>query len=54
VRGLRILVLGGAGFIGFGAVKDLVKTSGFSETVVGDIDLEKAKNFIAGLKDERV
>ena len=43
MRGLRILVLGGAGFIGSEAVKNLVKTSDFSETVIGDIDLEKAK-----------
>jgi len=45
VRGLRILVLGGVRFIGSKAVKVLVKTSNFSEIVVGDIDLEKAKNF---------
>ena len=51
---MRILVLGGAGFIGSEAVKDLVKTSDFSEIVVGDIDLEKAKKFVAELKDERV
>jgi len=40
---LRILVLGGTEFIGSEAVKNLVKTSDFSETVIRNIDLEKAK-----------
>lgn len=51
---MRILVLGGTEFIGSEAVKDLVKTSDFSKTVIEDIDLEKSEKFVVGLKDERV
>ena len=47
---MRILVLGGTEFIGSEAVKDLVKTSDFSETVIEDIDLEKSEKIRSRVK----
>jgi saccharopine dehydrogenase-like NADP-dependent oxidoreductase len=51
---VRVLFLGGAGFIGTPAVEDLVATSDFSEVVLGDSDLEKAQKLIARLNDKRL
>ena len=51
---MKILVLGGAGAIGSEATKDLVKTSSFSEIVLGDLDAERTKEFISKLGDKRL
>jgi len=51
---VKILVLGGAGAIGSEATKDLVKTSSFSEIVLGDLDAERTKKFISDLGDRRL
>ena len=50
----KVLILGGAGAIGSEATRDIVRTSKFSEIVVGDIDVERAKSFIAQLGDDRL
>jgi lysine 6-dehydrogenase len=54
VKVMRILVLGGAGAIGSEATKDLVKTSNFSEIVLGDLAAERTKGFISELRDKRL
>jgi len=51
---VKILVLGGAGAIGSEATKDLVKTSSFSEIVLGDLAEERTKDFISKLGDKRL
>jgi len=51
---MRVLVLGGAGFIGETAVEDLVRTSDFSEIVIGDIDVQKAQKLVSRLNDPRL
>jgi len=51
---MRILVLGGAGAIGSEATTDLVKTSDFSEIVLGDIAVERTKEFISKLGEKRL
>jgi len=51
---MRILVLGGTGAMGSETTKDLVNTSDFSEIVIGDIAVEKAKEFISKLNDDRL
>lgn len=51
---MKILVLGGAGAIGSEATKDLVKTSSFSEIVLGDLAEERTKEFISKLGDSRL
>ena len=51
---MRILVLGGAGAMGSETTKDLVNTSDFSEIVIGDIAVERAKEFTSKLGDERL
>jgi lysine 6-dehydrogenase len=51
---MKILVLGGAGAIGSEATRDLVKTSGFSDIVLGDLAAERTNEFISGLRDKRL
>ena len=51
---MKILVLGGAGAIGSEATKDLVKTSSFSEIVLGDLAEERTEKFISELGDSRL
>lgn len=51
---MRILVLGGAGAMGSETTKDLVNTSDFSEIVIGDIAIEKAKEFISKIGEKRL
>jgi saccharopine dehydrogenase-like NADP-dependent oxidoreductase len=51
---MRILILGGAGAMGSETTKDTVKTSDFSEIVLGDINVEKVKTFISKLNDKRL
>ncbi|MGD8544430.1 MAG: saccharopine dehydrogenase NADP-binding domain-containing protein, partial [Candidatus Bathyarchaeota archaeon] len=51
---MRILLLGGAGAMGSETTKDMVKTSDFSEIVLGDINVEKVKTFISKLNDKRL
>ena len=51
---MRVLVLGGTGAIGSETTKDLVNTSDFSEIVIGDIAVEKAKEFVSRLGDKRL
>jgi saccharopine dehydrogenase-like NADP-dependent oxidoreductase len=51
---MEILVLGGSGAIGSEATKDLIKTSSFSEIVLGDLAEERTKEFISKLGDKRL
>lgn len=51
---MKMLILGGAGAIGSEATKDLVKTSSFSEIVLGDLDAERTTKFISKLGDRRL
>lgn len=51
---MKALFLGGAGFIGTPAVEDLVKTSDFSEIVLGDINLEKAQKLVSRINDKKL
>jgi saccharopine dehydrogenase-like NADP-dependent oxidoreductase len=51
---MKILVLGGAGAIGSEATKDLVKTSSFTEIVLGDLAEERTNEFISELRDKRL
>jgi len=51
---MRILVLGGTGAMGSETTKDLVNTSDFSDIVIGDIAVERTKEFISKLGDERL
>ena len=51
---MKILVLGGAGAIGSEATKDLVKTSSFSEIVLGDLSEDRTNEFISELRDKRL
>jgi len=51
---MRILVLGGAGYIGSQAVRDLVETSDFTQITIGDIDLPKAEALVRRLGDDRL
>jgi len=51
---MRILVLGGAGAIGSETTKDLVNTSNFSEIVLGDVSVDKTREFISRLGDKRL
>jgi saccharopine dehydrogenase-like NADP-dependent oxidoreductase len=50
----RILVLGGVGAMANETTRDLVATSNFDEITIADINLKKAKAFVAGLKDKRL
>ncbi|MHA1377876.1 MAG: saccharopine dehydrogenase family protein [Candidatus Helarchaeota archaeon] len=43
----KIVVLGGCGAVGSIAVKTLTQLDDFSEVVIGDIDLKKAKNLVS-------
>ena len=51
---MRILVLGGTGAMGSETTKDLVNTSDFSDIVIGDIAVERTKEFISKLGDKRL
>lgn len=51
---MRILILGGAGAMGSETTKDIVSTSDFSEIAIGDIAVERAKDFISKLNDKRL
>ena len=51
---MRILILGGAGAMGSETTKDIVNTSDFSEIVIGDVALERTKEFVSKLNDERL
>jgi len=51
---MRVLFLGGAGFIGTPALEDMVRTSNFSEIVLGDSDTQKAEKLISRLNHERL
>jgi len=51
---MRIFILGGAGAMGSETTKDIVSTGHFSEIAVGDIAVERTKEFISKIKDERL
>ena len=51
---MRILILGGAGAMGSETTKDIVNTSDFSEIVIGDVALERTKELVSKLNDERL
>ncbi|UCE15238.1 MAG: saccharopine dehydrogenase NADP-binding domain-containing protein [Candidatus Bathyarchaeota archaeon] len=51
---MRILVLGGVGAMGLETTKDLVSKSDFSEIVIGDIAVDRAKEVVSKLGDERL
>ncbi|MFW9788939.1 MAG: saccharopine dehydrogenase family protein [Candidatus Thorarchaeota archaeon] len=50
----RIIVLGGCGIVGIQAVKALVATKDFDEIVIGDINREKATEYVEEIDDPRV
>jgi len=50
----KILVLGGVGAMANETTRDLVKTSGFEEITIADIDQEKAGDFASMLNDKRI
>ncbi len=50
----RVIVLGGCGIVGSQAVKALVSTNDFDEIVIGDINLEKANNYVSEIDDPRL
>jgi len=50
----RGIVLGGCGIVGIQAVKALVATNDFDEIVIGDIDLEKADEYVEEIGDSRL
>ncbi|MEM2266124.1 MAG: saccharopine dehydrogenase NADP-binding domain-containing protein, partial [Candidatus Hadarchaeales archaeon] len=45
----KVVVLGGGGVVGRTAVKDLAKSGTFSEVVVADKEVEKAKKYLEGI-----
>ena len=49
---MNVLALG-CGEMGKAAIKDLVEYGDFDEVVVGDINLERAENFVKKLKSEK-
>jgi saccharopine dehydrogenase-like NADP-dependent oxidoreductase len=51
---MRITVLGGCGAVGSIAVKTLASSDTFSEIVIGDIDVQKAKKLASELGAEKV
>jgi len=54
VTKVRILILGGAGAMGSETTKDLVSTSDFSEIVIGDVAVKRAKDLASKLDDGRL
>ncbi|MFX0101067.1 MAG: saccharopine dehydrogenase family protein, partial [Candidatus Hodarchaeota archaeon] len=48
----RVTVLGGCGVVGTASVKTLVKVEDFSEVIVGDIDVNKAKQLASKLGEK--
>ena len=50
---MKILVLGGSGIVGRAVVKDLAAQSDVSRIVIGDVNVSKAKKFIAQLKTKK-
>ena len=51
---IKVLVLGGSGIVGRAVVKDLAEQSDVSQIVIGDLNVAKAKNFVAQLKNRKV
>ncbi len=51
---MKVKVMGGAGIVGAGVVKDLLRNPDVSEVVIADIDEEGAKASAAELGDKRV
>lgn len=53
---MKIVVLGGAGAMGSGIVKDLIweGSKGIEKVIVADYNIEKAKNIVTELKDNRL
>jgi len=50
----KIIVLGGCGTVGTAAVKTLVSNDEFSEVVIGDFNIGKAKELVAQLGSKKV
>jgi len=50
----KIIVLGGCGTVGSTAVKTLISNDEFSEVVIGDFNIEKAKELVARLRSKKV
>ncbi len=50
----KIIVLGGCGAVGSVAVKTLVPLSYFSEIIIGDINIERAKEIVSGFDSNKV
>lgn len=50
----KIIVLGGCGTVGSTAVKTLISNDEFSEVVIGDFNIEKAKELVAQLRSKKV
>ena len=51
---MRIIVLGGCGFMGSEVTRDLARTSDFEQIVIADADLERAQSLAKELGGDRV
>jgi saccharopine dehydrogenase-like NADP-dependent oxidoreductase len=51
---MKIIVLGGCGFMGSEVTRDLARTSDFDEIVIADADLERAQALTTELGGDRV
>ena len=51
---MKILVLGGCGFMGSEVTRDLARTSDFEQIVIADADLERAQALAMELGGDRV
>src|ERR1043166_5844184 len=51
---MKIIVLGGCGFMGSEVTRDLAATSNFDEIVIADADLERAQALATELGGDRV
>ena len=50
----KIIVLGGSGAVGSVAVKTVASFDEFSEVVIGDLNIEKAREIVSGLGSDKV
>ncbi len=50
----RVIVLGGCGIVGIQAVRALIATTDFDEVVIGDINSEKAEEYVSEIGNSRL
>ena len=51
---MKIIVLGGCGFMGSEVTRDLARTSDFEQIMIADADLERAQALVTELGGDRV